>query len=61
MSQITFTDLALWQAFLDEEGEVDGSDTKPNKNQKVHYHVLGEAQAQDQVIIEFPEEPTWLL
>ncbi len=35
--------------------------TAPNYNQKVYYHVIGTAQAEDQLVYERPDQPEWLL
>ncbi|XP_068158713.1 prolyl endopeptidase [Drosophila tropicalis] len=40
-------------------GNIDGSETKQNKNQKLYYHRIGECQDKDTLVVEFPQEPAW--
>lgn len=42
-----------------ESGKADGIETAANENQKLYYHVIGEAQEKDVMVAEFPENPNW--
>ena len=44
-----------------EGGKADGVETAANENQKLYYHIVGEAQEKDVLVAEFPEEPSWRL
>lgn len=41
------------------DGKADGCETSANENQKVYYHRVGEPQANDILVAEFPDEPRW--
>ncbi|XP_032583478.1 prolyl endopeptidase isoform X1 [Drosophila sechellia] len=45
--------------YTDQDGIIDGSETKLAENQKLYYHLLGESPHQDTLIAEFPEHPSW--
>lgn len=39
----------------------DGTEIDIDKNQKIYYHRVGEAQEKDILIAEFPENPEWIV
>ncbi|XP_055295103.1 prolyl endopeptidase-like [Sitodiplosis mosellana] len=39
----------------------DGSETDSNKNQKLYYHRVGEPQEKDVLVVEFLDNPSWLI
>lgn len=43
------------QAYLEQEGKVDGSETVSNKYQKLYYHRLGTDQSNDVIAAEFDD------
>ncbi|KAH8410215.1 hypothetical protein KR009_008404 [Drosophila setifemur] len=45
--------------YPDQDGKTDGSETQQNENQKLYYHRVGESQAQDTMVVEFTENPSW--
>lgn len=49
------------QRYPDHVGEADGSETDANENLKMYYHRIGEDQEQDVLVIEMPENPSWLM
>ncbi|XP_032595558.1 prolyl endopeptidase isoform X2 [Drosophila grimshawi] len=45
--------------YPDQDGKTDGSETKQNEHQKLYYHLLGQSQAKDVLVVQFPKEPSW--
>lgn len=43
------------QAYLQQEGKVDGSETVSNEYQKLYYHRLGTEQTNDVIVAEFDD------
>lgn len=43
------------QAYLQQTGKADGSETKSSENQKLYYHQLGTDQSKDVVVVEFDD------
>uniref|UniRef100_A0A4W4H4F2 Prolyl endopeptidase n=1 Tax=Electrophorus electricus TaxID=8005 RepID=A0A4W4H4F2_ELEEL len=50
----------FYNAYPDQEGKSDGTETSTNLNQKLYYHVLGSPQSQDVLCAEFPDQPKWM-
>lgn len=51
----------FYGCYLDQEGKTDGSETETNKNQKLYYHRVGTPQSEDVLVVEFPEEPNFII
>jgi len=66
LERVKFTSLAwthdnkgLFYNRYDQDG--DGSETDSNKNQKLYYHRIGEPQERDVLVVEFLDNPAWLI
>jgi Prolyl oligopeptidase, N-terminal beta-propeller domain len=53
--------LQRFQMYPDQKGEDDGSGNKVYKNHKLYYHYLGTEQAKDILVVEFPENPDYVM
>ncbi|XP_065215821.1 prolyl endopeptidase-like [Planococcus citri] len=51
----------FYSAYLDQNGTMDGSENKANKNHKLYYHVLGTEQCKDVIVAEFLDYPDYLM
>ncbi|XP_073958328.1 prolyl endopeptidase isoform X1 [Choristoneura fumiferana] len=49
----------FYSRYPEQTGKTDGSETEVNRDQKLCYHRLGSPQADDVIVVEFPEEPLW--
>ncbi|CAH1639526.1 unnamed protein product [Spodoptera littoralis] len=49
----------FYSRYPDQAGKTDGSETEVNRDQKLCYHRLNTPQADDVIVVEFPEEPLW--
>jgi len=50
----------FYNAFIEQEGKTDGTETTSNVHQKLLYHRLGEDQSKDVIFAEFPDNPKWM-
>lgn len=50
----------FYNAYIDQEGKTDGTETTTNINQKLLYHRLGTPQSEDVIFAEFPDNPKWM-
>uniref|UniRef100_A0A6A7FQF3 Prolyl endopeptidase n=2 Tax=Hirondellea gigas TaxID=1518452 RepID=A0A6A7FQF3_9CRUS len=51
----------FYGCYRNQEGKTDGSETTSNQNQKLYYHRVGTKQEEDVLVVEFPQEPSWLI
>ncbi|KAK3087237.1 hypothetical protein FSP39_003447 [Pinctada imbricata] len=51
----------FYNQFPEQEGEIKGTATESNINQKLYYHRLGTDQSQDVLVAEFPDHPKWMI
>ncbi|XP_026319477.1 prolyl endopeptidase isoform X2 [Hyposmocoma kahamanoa] len=49
----------FYSRYPEQTGKADGSETELNRDQKLCYHRLNTPQADDVIVVEFPEEPLW--
>ncbi|XP_034949822.1 prolyl endopeptidase [Chelonus insularis] len=49
----------FYGTYLEQKGVTDGSETLGARDQKLCYHRVGTTQAEDVLVVEFPEEPLW--
>ncbi|XP_024947163.1 prolyl endopeptidase isoform X3 [Cephus cinctus] len=47
--------------YPEQKGKTDGSETQGSQNQKLCYHRVGTPQSDDILVVEFPEEPLWMI
>nr|1O6F_A Chain A, Prolyl endopeptidase [Sus scrofa] len=50
----------FYNAYPQQDGKSDGTETSTNLHQKLYYHVLGTDQSEDILCAEFPDEPKWM-
>ena len=49
----------FYNSYKTQEGKTDGTETTGNKNQLLMFHRMGEDQANDILVVEFPD-PLWM-
>ncbi|KAL3316309.1 hypothetical protein Ciccas_005053 [Cichlidogyrus casuarinus] len=50
-----------WYPDSNDASADDGTETTSNSNQKLRYHELGTSQSDDPIVLEKPDQPSWLI
>ncbi|XP_065335020.1 prolyl endopeptidase-like [Cloeon dipterum] len=51
----------FYAMYPEQQGKADGSETESTLNQKLYYHRLNTPQSEDVLVVEFPDEPRFLI
>ncbi|XP_063229852.1 prolyl endopeptidase [Bacillus rossius redtenbacheri] len=51
----------FYARFPESSTKADGTETESNLDQKLFYHVLNTSQSEDIMVVEFPDNPRWLM
>lgn len=51
----------FYSSYPEQQGKADGSETTSLEKHKILYHRLGTPQSEDILVVEFPEEPKWIM